>query len=1016
MGIASIGWAVTETESFTSNKPKRLFDTGVRTFPTAEVPKTGESPNVARRIARSTRKRLRRRRMRLVAAGNFLSQLLGVSIEDIQSPSSSNVWQLRVAALDRRLTAKELSSVLYHLIKHRGFKSSRKDLTEDKVSDANKQKSAIALNSSLLSSKNYRTFSEMIVNESKTNPVFGGRKRNSVGSYAATPTRSQLVAELNSILRSQLKFGHQCLEEAVTTTLTEIMNRQKPFSTRIEIIDKVGQCTLLPTEKRASRHLSSVELFRVWQDLNNLSLLNKEGDEMTLSLENKQDIIRIILDSGKISYKQIRKKLDIQPQWHYKYLRVSKSKQDLPLEKIEAQNVLELPTYHVLRTKLVKVDEAYWEKIKENYQLLDQISHELTVCPTADELREQLTLLKVPILAIDAILTIPSRTGFIHLSLKAVKQLLPFLSTGSSYSEACSLAGLSEQDADHNKTTFFKIISHEDIANPVVLRAVTQTRKLVKAIVAEYGPPIRIHIELARELSKSREKRNEIDSIQKERRDKKLADQAIIEASFNIPSASGTQVLKYRLWKEQNHQCAYSGKKISEAILFNDENATQIDHAQPFSRTLDDSYLNKVLVLTAENQIKRNLTPYEYLGGEENRVSWTQFVARVESWQIPFKKKATLLKQNIPERLSDIEQVFSERALSDTRYISRFIKSYLESNCPFASTDRRRVIVISGSITAFFRNHWGLSKSRDNDRHHAVDATVLTSVSSSMLTEVIGWAKQREQDRSYRTNRFFPEPWPSFHKDLKYRILEDRLDDFWLKEELKDLYSDIPKQIKLLLISRAPNRKMTGQIHKDTYYSAKDMPEKSRISIRKQLKTPIKTTWGGKQVDQKSETVIEDSRSAMLVPRGDSVIAAMNGSMVRIDIFTKDDKYYFAPVYTKNVYSGVLPTKVVVGGKDESEWTEITSDHSFQFSLYPSDYIVITRKSEEKTAGYYVKANRRNATITAISHDSSEIFEGIGLQKLKVIEKFEITLLGQLHKINRESRVSLRMKTHRDKK
>ena len=48
----------------------------------------------------------------------------------------------------------------------------------------------------------------------------------------------------------------------------------------------------------------------------------------------------------------------------------------------------------------------------------------------------------------------------------------------------------------------------------------------------------------------------------------------------------------------------------------------EIDHALPFSRTWDDSFNNKVLVLGSENQNKGNQTPYEYFNGKDNSREW----------------------------------------------------------------------------------------------------------------------------------------------------------------------------------------------------------------------------------------------------------------------------------------------------------------------------------------------------------------------------------------------------------
>lgn len=63
------------------------------------------------------------------------------------------------------------------------------------------------------------------------------------------------------------------------------------------------------------------------------------------------------------------------------------------------------------------------------------------------------------------------------------------------------------------------LIFNEEIGdiprNPVVLRVINQTRKVVNAIVKKYGSPKSVHIELARDLAKSRAERNEIEKEMK---------------------------------------------------------------------------------------------------------------------------------------------------------------------------------------------------------------------------------------------------------------------------------------------------------------------------------------------------------------------------------------------------------------------------------------------------------------------------------------------------------------------
>lgn len=105
LGIASVGWAVVEINE--NEDPIGLIDVGVRIFERAEVPKTGESLALSRRLARSTRRLIRRRAHRLLLAKRFLKREGILSTIDLEKGLPNQAWELRVAGLERRLSAIE---------------------------------------------------------------------------------------------------------------------------------------------------------------------------------------------------------------------------------------------------------------------------------------------------------------------------------------------------------------------------------------------------------------------------------------------------------------------------------------------------------------------------------------------------------------------------------------------------------------------------------------------------------------------------------------------------------------------------------------------------------------------------------------------------------------------------------------------------------------------------------------------------------------------------------------------
>lgn len=123
IGIASVGWAVLA--------PDRIVALGVRAFDAAED-KDGKPNNQTRRGARVSRNRYHMRTWRLKRLVRLFRDVGMLSHEDIKhlfsaqhkkhQPPLVSPWQLRAKGMTERLTQKEWAQVIYHLVKHRGFK------------------------------------------------------------------------------------------------------------------------------------------------------------------------------------------------------------------------------------------------------------------------------------------------------------------------------------------------------------------------------------------------------------------------------------------------------------------------------------------------------------------------------------------------------------------------------------------------------------------------------------------------------------------------------------------------------------------------------------------------------------------------------------------------------------------------------------------------------------------------------------------------------------------------------
>lgn len=904
IGIASVGWAVLENNS--KDEPVHIMDLGVRIFDTAEDPQTGDSLASPRRNARSMRRRLRRRRHRLDRIKQLLEREGLIRIDEFmkryESAGLPDVYQLRCEALDRKLSDEELAQVLIHIAKHRGFKSNRKaELKDDegKKSEEGKVLDATRENRKLMQSKNYRTIGEMIYcNEAFRTDCDWMEKgyiltpRNKADSYKHTVERALLVEEVKKIFEAQRTFGNPKATEELEKAYLTIMESQRSFDMGPGLQadgtespyalngfeDRVGYCTLEgKPEKRGAKATYTAELFVVSQKLSHLKLIKRGGEGRFLTKEEKAIVLELLHTQKEVKYSAIRKKLAIPVEYHFNALTYTSKKADISQEEREkeVEKVVfgKLENYHKMMSCLN--EETKQKPVDELQELLDSIATILTLYKSDDKRRECLKALPLSTEEIENLLEL-TFAKFMNLSVKAMRKLLPYLQgeEGMTYDKACTAAGYDfKAEGEEHKSKLLKgeqvteIIN--EIPNPVVKRSVSQTVKVINAIIQKYGSPQAVYIELAREMSKNFKDRKDIEKKNKAREaDNEKAKKQIQE--YGILSPTGQDIIKFRLWQEQDGICMYSGKRMSIENLFGKNSSCDIDHILPYSQTFDDSYRNKVLVLSSENRQKGNRTPYEYMGQDEER--WSEFVARVSSMVKDGKKRDRFFKEHITDE--DRKQ-FKERNLNDTKYITTIVYNLIRQNLEFAPYNvpalkegkKKHVKAVNGAITAYLRKRWGLPhKDRSTDTHHAMDAVTIACCTEGMIQKISrsmqilelrymhnGRMFDEETGEIYDREKYtlqewkdkfgvhIPRPWEEFKNELDVRMGEDPLN-------FLDIHPDVAKAldypeyyypdsannwkgfIRPIFVSRMPNHKVTGQANKDTVRSPRLFKEGYVIS------------------------------------------------------------------------------------------------------------------------------------------------------------------------------------------
>ncbi|MHB1226896.1 MAG: type II CRISPR RNA-guided endonuclease Cas9 [Desulfurivibrionaceae bacterium] len=1046
IGMASVGAALLACDHIIA-----LF---VRTFDKAETAKEGESLNKIRRDARLTRRRIRRRAHRLLRLRRLFKRIsLLPTNPNNNTLSADNLspWQLRAEGLDRRLDPQEWAAVLYHLVKHRGFLSNRKSeaKTDAKTGE---MLGGVSTNQQRLSEGGYRTIGEMAWKDDR----FSAAKRNKGGDYSHTFARADLVNELRSLFSCQRKFENPHTNPEFETATHELLMARRPTLSGDNLLKMVGKCTFEPTEYRAPKASHTAERFVWLTKLNNLRI-SGIGVTRPLTDGERQTLIHLPFSQAKLTYKQVRTKLALGEADRFVGLDYRNSKDP------ELAALFEAKAFHLLR----KVYESAglhqaWQRDGHDRQRLDLLAHALTVFKDDNEARQWLTVQGVEAEIIEAVLE-ESFDKFIRLSLKALHKILPHMEAGLRYDEAVQAAGYSHHSQIHtdSKTRYIPKISKEDIANPVVSRALNQARRLVNAIVREYGSPMAVHIELARDLNKPYDERRRIEKDQKTYKETKDKDIVDFEKRFEF-TPKGLELVKWRLYREQDAQCAYSQTGFDLNRLF-EPGYAEIDHALPQSRSFDNGMNNKVLVHSKHNRDKGNRTPYEYLGGDHNSPEWQHFVAWVEgNKKYRLTKRQRLLRKDFGKEEAN---KFRERNLTDTRYASKKFKQLVETHLQLAEeSDSKRCVVLSGQLTAYLRARWVLNKVReDGDLHHALDAAVVAACSHSMVKRLSDYSRRKELEQSRghfvdyetgevldlaalrRVEAHFPQPWPGFRKELEARLSPDPA------ATLHTLAGVAPVRV-----SRAPTRRGLGAAHQETIRSAKcledgtssvktsltslklkDLPRivgyndpRNRTLITaieqrlrehddngaKAFKEPLRRPAAPGKKDQapivRSVNLRDTQKSGLLVRDG----IANNGSMLRVDIFTKGGKFFAVLLYVADTVKTELPNRAVVASKPESEWPVMDDSYAFLFSLHPNDWIKVTLKDQPLKEGYFSGLDRSTGAVSIWAHDRNSsvgkdgLMRSIGIKTALSLEKCHVDILGRLHRVHQETRQPLRHK------
>jgi CRISPR-associated endonuclease Csn1 len=1025
LGTNSIGWAIVDDKL---NKilgiGSRIFPMGVENLGDGD---NEMSKNASRTGARGVRRQFFRRRLRKkillkALSENSMCPIIANDFEDWKKTKkfpteklatwfALNPYELRQKALIEKLTLEEIGRIFYHLIQRRGFLSnSRKGGKDDgAIFKGNAKEGKIGIDETLESIDGKTLGSYLYEIYPKENMPFQDGLERIRNRYT---TRKMYVDEFELIWNKQSQF-HTNLNDDLKEVLggrkqdgykeDGILFHQRPLRSQKHL---VGNCSFEPTKTKCPISAIPVELYRIYQWVNTVEYNGKK-----ISSDERAKLIEQLLSSDKIEFKKLRKT-------------IGKESTEFKFNYKDDDKIVGTHTISNLSNK--KFFGSKWFEFSEKEQ--EDIWHVLYFFDSKSNVKEYaLEKWGFTNEQAEAISKFNVKDGYSSLSRKAIGNILPFLQQGYTYDVAVVMGGIKnvfgnkwQNDSAENNEKQFEIIDNieaiirskisggfietikellhkefgltdkqlkklyhhsatidikelleklpvgdaadkeiQAIRNPIVITALFELRKLVNELIDEHGKIDEIKVEMARDLKISKSQRNKI------RRDQKRLERENDRVKLEVEKytrVTHDNILKFKLWEECKQTCAYTGVQIPMNKLFTGE--IQIEHIHPWSRSLNDSFNNKTLCWADENRKKGDKTPFEFYGNDESNWSGIKERAlKLFSDTKEYPNAYQKFKRFVQQKFDDD---FSSRQLNDTRYISKEAKNYLMQVC-------NKVAVSPGQMTANLRQKWGLNtilndenaKTREDHRHHAVDALVMACGKTSYLQELSKWNRY---NRNYDL-KDFPMPWDTFRFDAEKAVDKILISH---KKINNTITVRTHKTEKNGVIHKNVGVAARGQLHKETVFGKRTFLGDEAFHVRKAIDSLT--------TEKQLEKVVDETIRSLIMKRIQELGGFVKGTIPMNTFFIVNENGVKQPqVFLPNKNGNPVPVLKVrmkenIGGAEQlkddvNQWVNPRNNH--HVLIYKDEKENL--KEEVVTFWTVVERKRQGFPVYQLPNDGKEI-------------------------------------------
>ena len=994
LGVGSIGYcAVAMEEKDGVLYPGDVIILGSRIFQSS----LGASD---RREKRGQRNSIRHKRNRLINLWKLLAENeMMLPYKDLPTTNNTadcrfskkiqkqNPYELRFRGLREKLSLEELGYCLYHISNHRGSSSVRTFLDQEVSLEEKQQRELEEKTEKLAKEVNINTYIEILY-KANQDAVIGFRNLKT-RTNIPLPTRDTILNETDKLLSNQKQY-HICLTDELMQKIKNTINYENE-----KLVPESGYCPFFNKEKKLPKCHFLNEERRIWEALNNSRLLEPVNEKNTIvykqrefSINEKQILFSHLRDGKEITPKIIKKLL---PQYlDYKFSLQGKTEDTQKIVGFRFKNLEK---------------KAFWNRFSEIEQ--DNFLSTWVNCADDQKLKEimknEFKLTEEE--SIDALRTVQLVGDYAPVGKTAMKILMEFIVKGNSWTEAIDKAirdgriQITKRNRDFNYLPYYgEVLTNKTqalmgkawhssfknklntkgfkkphtapkeeqfgrIANPVVHQVLNETQKIVNELIDILGKkPKEIAIETSRELKVGEEKRTKIIKEQANREKERES----IFNQFCKPNNLPPKYIKhFDLMKKQQCICPYCLNSISVDMI---GKTVDIDHIFPESDTGDSSESNLVLAHTVCNQMKGKRIPFSAFGGTPK---WPEILHYLETTPaLKFKRWRFLYNERDYEAYLK-NRGFTSRFKSDTSYITKIAQEYLSCLYPQEINEKEfPVTTLQGGVTAILRTVWDLQsityelgslhisennelptnlmKSRQDNRHHALDALVISYCTKSYV-KLINTLHAKGIPLSY-AERKIPVP-------LRLAEYASKID-----QNFRDYTGFFKEEVRHLLRNEARvsikyNTDKNGQLLKDTIYNILFSDKNNLVFLVKKKISEIDT--------KKITNDIEGSIYQIIIPKmfsGDKLLSKTEEQRKIIEkLLSHNKKQYNKILLNLNKAKELL--------KSENEIAEAAGKKSRNITES-----LIAKKAFELTGGFYWSlSNATRQKVFVVREPNQEI-------------------------------------------